>query len=133
MQRLREGASIVIDWTTRSNFRVRESVFPKVRTEPVELSVHRERQPKRGDGIELKRKELARLLHEKNKKFYMKSRNEQEVEAELFGINHKEVLRKSHIQRVERKLLQSKERRFSEIKQTIESAQQELMENCKLE
>lgn len=81
----------------------------------------------------MKRKELARLLYEKNKKFYMKSKSEQEVEAELFGINHKEVLRKSHIQRVERRLMQSKERRFSEVKQTIESAQQELMENCKLE
>lgn len=63
VQRLKEGASIVIDWTTRSNFRVRENGFPKIRTEPVELSVHRERQGKRGDGIELKRKELARLLH----------------------------------------------------------------------
>ena len=130
VQRLREGAAIVIDWTTRSNFRVRESAFPKVRTEPAELSVQRRA---KGDGIELRRKELARLLHEKNKKFYMKSRSEQEEEAELFGFSHKEALRKLHVQRAERRLMQSKERRFSEVKQTIESAQQELMENCKLE
>jgi hypothetical protein len=34
VQRLREGASIVIDWTTRSNFRVRPEL-PKLKTEPI--------------------------------------------------------------------------------------------------
>lgn len=35
VQSLKEGAALVIDWTTKSNFRVREKGFPKIRTEPV--------------------------------------------------------------------------------------------------
>jgi len=40
VQRVKEGASIVIDWTTRSNFRVRPE-FPKIKTEPIELAMAR--------------------------------------------------------------------------------------------
>lgn len=74
VQRLREGSSIVIDWTTRSNFRVKTEI-PQVKTEPINLS------KSRSPSIETKRIELAKLLHERNKKFYMKSKAEQAEEA----------------------------------------------------
>jgi hypothetical protein len=89
VQNLRDGSSIVIDWNTRSNFRIKNTPLPKLRTEPISLSVDRCSKQNKNHAIEFRRRELAKLLYEKNKKFYMKSKTEQDEEADLFGVNHK--------------------------------------------
>lgn len=70
VKKLKEGSSIVIDWTTRSNFRVRTEL-PKLKTEPLDFSMLRKIGSR---SIESKRIELAKLLHERNKKQYLKSK-----------------------------------------------------------
>jgi hypothetical protein len=83
-------------------------------------------------SIESKRIELAKLLHERDKKYYLKSQAEQAEEATLFGVDHKMSLRNSYLQKAEKRVRRSRERRLSEAKRTIESTQDHLMEHCKL-
>jgi hypothetical protein len=70
-------------------------------------------------SIESKRIELAKLLYERNKKYYLKSKIEQAEEARLFGSDHRMSLRHSYLQRSAKKSRRSDGRRHSEANSTI--------------
>lgn len=71
----------MIDWNTRSNFRVTRSVLPKLKTEPNDSVVpppnrYLSLSPLSVNPIENKRFQLAQLLHQRHKKKYMQTKSE---------------------------------------------------------
>lgn len=99
IRHIRKGASLILDWNTRTNFR---PAHPKLHTEPAAPALpllaspapvpasnltpsHSSSHPEHPSLIESKRLQLAKMLHQHHKKRYMQTKREQEEERLLFG------------------------------------------------